>query len=250
MNMYKVVIIEDDRELAQTLESILKTEAPLFEVKGIAPSVAAGEKLINDVKPDIAFCDVELEDGLSFELLEKLPEINFEIVFVTAYSKYAVQAFRFSAIDFVVKPIDPDDIRRVSEKVVKSLSDKNIHERINNLLYNHKADEQDRRIMLQTAGSVYYVPLNEVVRCESDVNYTSFLLSDGRSVLVSKTMGEFEKMLPSFFFRAHRSHLVNLHYVVEVNKRQGVAVLSNKEKIEISVRKKDAFLQAMKSLCN
>ncbi|MBN1927569.1 MAG: response regulator transcription factor [Prolixibacteraceae bacterium] len=247
--MYKVVIIEDDPELALTLENILKKEAPLFEVLGTAPSVKEGERLIKEVEPDIAFCDVELEDGLSFDLLEKLPEINFEIVFVTAYSKYAVQAFHYSAIDFVVKPIDPDDIRRVSEKIVKSLSDKSIQERIKNLLYNNKANEQDQRIMLQTASSVYYVPLKEVVRCESDVNYTSFLLSDGRSVLVSKTMGEFEKILPSFFFRAHRSHLVNLHFVVEVKKRQGLAVLSNNEKIEISVRKKDAFLQAMKNLC-
>lgn len=246
--MYKVVIIEDDRELAQTLESIIKTEAPFLEVKGIAPSISLGQKLIAEVNPDIAFCDVELEDGLSFDLLEKLPAINFEIIFVTAFSKYAVNAFRYSAIDFIVKPVDPDDIRRVSEKAIKSLSEKNIQERINNLLYNNKASELNQRIMLQTAGSVYFVPLNEVVRCESDINYTQFILKDGRSILVSKTIGEYEKIMPSNFFRAHRSHLLNLHYVTEVKKRKGVAILSNKEKIEISVRKKDAFLQAMKDI--
>jgi len=247
--MYKVVIIEDDAELAQTLAIVLRNEAPLFELKGIAPSIAEGEKLINEVKPDVAFFDVELQDGLSFELLQKLPSIDFEIIFVTAFSHYAINAFQYSAIDFVVKPVDPDDIRRASERAVESLSKKNIDERIKNLLFNQNQNQQEQRIVLQTAGSMHVVKVKDIIRCESDINYTTFYLNEGKPIVVSKTMGEFERMLPSFFFRAHRSHLINLNYVVEVKKRNGIAVLSNNEKIEVSARKKEAFLQALKDFC-
>jgi len=247
--MYKVIIIEDDIELAQTLAKVLSIEAPFFELKGIAPSIAEGEKLINEVKPDVAFFDVELKDGLSFELLEKLPKIDFEIIFVTAFSHYAINAFQYSAIDFVVKPIDPDDIRRASERAVESLSKKNIAERIQNLLFNRTKESTEQRLMLQTAGSVHFVKISDIIRCESDINYTTFFLSTGKSIMVSKTMGEFERLLPAFFFRAHRSHLINLNYVVEVKKRSGIAILSNNEKIEVSFRKKEAFLNALKDFC-
>jgi two-component system LytT family response regulator len=247
--MYKSIIIEDDIELAQTLAKIISVEAPSFELMGIAGSIAEGEKLIAEVKPDVAFFDVELKDGLSFELLEKLPKIDFEIVFVTAYSHYAINAFQYSAIDFVVKPIDPDDIRRASERALESLSKKNIDERIKNLLFNRSNENSEQRIVLQTAGSVHVVKVKDIIRCESDINYTTFYLSDGKSIVVSKTMGEFERILPPYFFRAHRSNLINLNYVVEVKKRSGIAILSNNEKIEISSRKKDAFFQALKNFC-
>lgn len=249
MQMYKVVIIEDDAELAQTLAKVLSVEAPFFELKGIAPSIEEGEKLILDVNPDVAFFDVELKDGLSFELLEKLPRIDFEIIFVTAFSHYAINAFKYSAIDFVTKPIDPDDIRRASERAVESLSKKDIDQRIKNLLFNRTQDQKEQRIVLQTAGSMHVVKVNDIIRCESDINYTTFYIEGAKPIVVSKTMGEFEKLLPSNFFRAHRSHLLNLNYVVEVNKRNGMAILSNNEKIEVSVRRKDEFIKALKEFC-
>jgi len=235
--MYKVVIIEDDVELAQTLAKVLSVEAPFFELKGIAPSIEEGEKLILDVKPDVAFFDVELKDGLSFELLEKLQTIDFEIIFVTAFSHYAINAFQYSAVDFVVKPIDPDDIRRASERAIESLSKKDIDERIKNLLFNRNQDQKEQRIVLQTAGSMHVVKVKDIIRCESDINYTTFHLNTGNPIVVP------------YFFRAHRSHLINLNYVVEVKKRTGIAILSNNEKIEISSRKKESFLNALKDFC-
>lgn len=248
--MYKVIIIEDDIEIAQTLAKIISIEAPFFELKGIAPSIVDAEKLIAEVNPDVAFCDVELQDGLSFEIFEKLSSINFEVVFVTAYSHYALNAFQYSAIDFVVKPIDPDDIRRASQRAVESLSKKNIDERIHNFLSNRNQELSDQHIILQTAGSMHFVKINDIIRCESDVNYTTFHINNGKSILVSKTMGEFEKMLPSCFCRIHRSHLVNLNCVLEVKKKSNVVILSNGDKIDISSRKKDAFLQVLKDFCN
>lgn len=247
--MYKVVIIEDDAELAQTLANIISIEAPFFVLKGIAPSIAEGEKLINEVKPDVAFFDVELKDGLSFELLEKLPSIDFEIIFVTAFSHYAINAFQYSAIDFVVKPVDPDDIQRASKRAVDRLTKKDINERIQNLLFNRNQDQQEQRIVLQTAGSMHVVKVKDIIRCESDINYTTFYLNEGKPIVVSKTMGEFERLLPASFFRVHRSHLINLNYVVEVKKRTGIAILANNEKIEVSSRKKESFLQALKDFC-
>ncbi len=247
--MYKAVIIEDDFELAQTLAKVLSIEAPFFELKGIAPSIAEGEILINEVKPDVAFFDVELEDGLSFELLKKFPSIDFEIIFVTAFSHYAINAFQYSAIDFVVKPVDPDDIQRASKRAIDMLAKKDINERIQNLLFNRNQEPLNHRILLQTAGSVHCVQIKDIIRCESDVNYTTFYLDNAKPIVVSKTLGEFERLLPPYFFRAHRSHIINLNYVAEVKKRSGIAVLLNNEKIEISSRKKEAFLQAIKDFC-
>jgi two-component system LytT family response regulator len=247
--MYKAIIIEDDLELAQTLAKIISIEAPSFDLMGIAASISEGEKLINEIKPDVAFFDIELKDGMSFELLEKLPKIDFEIIFVTAFSNYAINAFQYSAIDFVVKPIDPDDIRRASERAVEALSKKNIDERIKNLLFNRNHENSEQRIVLQTAGSVHVVKVKDIIRCESDINYTTFYIADGKSIVVSKTIGEFERILPPYFFRTHRSNLINMNYVVEVKKRSGIAILSNNEKIEISSRKKDAFMQALKDFC-
>lgn len=250
MTKYKIVIIEDDSELAQTLAKIINIEVPFFEIKGIAPSIVEGKRLIQEIKPDIAFFDVELKDGLSFDLLENIPEIDFEIIFVTAYSHYAINAFHYSAIDYIVKPIDPDDIRKASERAINSLLKRNIDERIKNLLFNQKQEQSEQRIMLYTADSLHFVKVKDIVRCESDINYTTFHLNNRKTIVVSKTMGEFERILPPCFFRIHRSHLINLSYVVEVKKKNNIAILSNNDRIEISIRKKDAFLQALKDICS
>jgi two-component system LytT family response regulator len=247
--MYKVVIIEDDAELAQTLAKVIGNEAPFFEIKGIAPSIAEGEKLIAEVDPDVAFFDVELSDGLSFDLLERLPSVRFEIIFVTAFSNYAFNAFKYSAIDFVTKPIDPEDIRRASERAIQSIEKNNIDQRVRTLLLNRKQDQLEQHIVLQTAISLHIVKVKNIIRCESDVNYTTFYLTDGKSIVVSRTLGEFEKILPSCFFRVHRSHLINLNFVLEVKKQIGIVILSNNEKVEFSLRRKDAFLQALKEFC-
>jgi two-component system, LytTR family, response regulator len=248
--MYNVIIIEDDRNLAQALIKVIHDVAPQFEIKGTAPSIEEAKLLIETIKPDIAFMDVELQDGLSFELLEQIPEITFEVIFVTAFSQYAIDAFKYSAIDFILKPIDPDDIALAAKKVTRSLEMKDIDLRIKNLLYNKTQEPVNQRIILQTSGSVHYVKMKDIIRCESDVNYTTFFLTEGKPIVVSKTIGEFERMLPPYFFRTHRSHLVNLNYIEEVKKRTGIVILSNKEKIEISSRRKEAFLEALKEYFN
>ena len=246
--MYKVIIIEDEKDLAETLIKIINEVAPQCKVMGVAPSIKEAKLLIEETNPDIAFFDVELEDGLSFELLEKIPEINFEIIFVTAYSNYALNAFKYSAIDFVVKPIDCDDIKRATERAFKSLKDKDINQRIKNLLQNKNESTENQRIILPTSDSIHYVKIKEIVRCESDINYTSFHLLDGKKVLVSQTLGEYEKILPDFFFRAHRSHLINLKFITEFKKKTNIIHLSNNEKIPVSFRKKDALITALKRL--
>ncbi len=247
--MYKAIIIEDDPVLAQTLARIIKAEAPYFELKGEAPSIVAAKKLIAEVQPDVAFCDVELQDGLSFQLLSELGKIDFEVIFVTAYGHYAIDAFRYSAIDFVLKPVDPDDIREASERALESLGKKNFNERMQNFLFNRNQAPTEQKIILQTTNSTHYVPIREIVRCEADINYTKFFLNCGKTVMVSKTMAEFEKMLPVNFFRVHRSHLLNLNYVQEFKKKSNLVVLTNNEKIEISTRKREAFLEALQNLC-
>jgi two-component system LytT family response regulator len=244
--MYNILIVEDELKLALSLKTVLGMVAQNCQVTAIAASIMEARQLIDDLSPDIVFLDVELSDGLSFDLLEQLPEITFEIVFVTAHSNYALNAFKYSAIDFVVKPIDPDDIENAVLRAIDSISKKDIGQRIKLLLQNKNESPANQRIILQTADSVYYVPIKDIVHCESDINYTTFYTADAKSIVVSKTLGDFEKILPSFFYRVHRSHLVNLNFVSQVKKRTGECVLFNEQKIPVSSRKMESLLLALK----
>lgn len=245
--MLKVIILEDENKAACMLQDCIKAVAPDCEIVGVASTLKEGKELILNTDIDLAFFDIELPDGHSFDLLAELPEINFDIIFTTAYSKYAVNAFQYSAIDFVVKPITPESISNAIEKAKKSFYFKQMSEKISNLVENRNRSDEEKRIILQCADSIYYATIKDIVRCQSDNNYTHIVLNNGENILVSKPLIEYEQMLPPFlFFRSHQSHIVNLSYISQIKKRTYQIVLKNGDIIQLATRKKDQLIEAMK----
>lgn len=246
--MLKVIIIEDENKASQMLQDCIKLVAPDCSVEGIATNLKDGKKLIETIKPDLAFLDVELPDGHSFDLLAELQKIDFGIIFTTAHGKYAVNAFKYSAIDFVIKPITPDAIKNAIEKANESLYVKQMSEKINNLVANRNRDEKEKKILLQCADTIYFATISEIVHCQSDNNYTNVFLNNGDKILISKTIKEFEQLLPNTqFFRTHQSHIVNLSYINQIKKRTYQIILKNGDTIQLATRKKEELLNVMKN---
>lgn len=246
--MLKIIILEDEKKSACMLQDCIKMVAPDCSIEGIATNLKEGYDLILRTNPDLAFFDVELPDGHSFDLLAELPEINFDIIFTTAHSKYAVSAFKYSAIDFIIKPITPDAISDAIEKAKKSIYFKQMSAKINNLVENRKRPDEEKKIILQCADTIHFATINEIVRCQSDNNYTHIILSNSENILVSKPLKEYEQLLPqSLFFRTHQSHIVNLSYISQIKKRTFQIVLKNGDIIQLATRKKDKLIEAMKS---
>ncbi len=241
--MIKAVIIDDEAESRNVISNIVKNYGTDIEIAGEADNVASGVKLIKKTNPDLVFLDVQMPDGTGFTLLEKFAKITFQVIFVTAYEQYAIKAIKFSAIDYILKPIDPQLLIEAVEKVKKLSPEKNqAFERINNLLKNSK---NISKIALPTLNGYRFVKVQYIVRCESDNNYTIFYLQTNEKIIVTRTLKEYEEMLKNdSFVRVHQSHLINLNHVEQYIKGDGgTAVMSDGSEVEISRRKKELFLK-------
>ena len=240
-------LLVDDEELARkNLEVLLNDYCPQINVLGTASNIMEAEKFIHSNQIDVLFLDIEMPNGSGFELLEKLgTEVDFKIIFITAYHEYALKAFRFSAVDYLLKPIDPDDLVAAVSKA-KGGKDKEASKKIEALLENLKRDgDALNKIALPSMEGLQFVELNEIMYCESQDNYTRFFLTDGRRIMVSKTIKHFEDMLDSSkFYRVHRSNIINLKYIDKYVKGEGgYVVLKQGPRIPVSRRRKEGFLQ-------
>ncbi len=245
--MLNIAIIEDEKKIADSLSSIIKNSAPDCNIVAYADSIESGLRLFATYKVDFAFFDVELKDGLSFKILEQLPSIDFRIVFVTAHSHYAINAFEYSALDYIVKPIHVDCVLRAITRAKKACQDKQATSNISFLLDNLNQSKENQKIILQTAETNHYVQLKEIVRCESENNYCNIILNSGEKILVSKPLKEYEKLLPcKCFFRVHQSHLINLNYIKQIKKRLYKIILSNGDKVPLASRRKEELTEKMK----
>ncbi len=246
--MLKTIIIEDEANEARMLQDCIQLVASECDVLGVATTLTEAKFLINKTNPDLAFFDVELPDGKSIDMLADMKEINFGIIFTTAHSRYAINAFQLSAIDFVIKPITPKLITYAIEKAKKAIYFKEMQEKINNLIYNNTHPDDEKKIVLQCADSIYYVNVKDIVHCKADNNYTLFVLNNGSSIMVSKTIKEFEHLLPaSIFFRTHQSHIVNLNYISQIKKKSLEIHLKNNDIVHLATRKKDQLMDILKS---
>ena len=243
---YRVVLIEDEPKAREQLR-ILVTGYSEFEVVGEAGSLAEADQVCQSLKPELVFCDVMLPGGTIFDWLLKLKKIDFDLIFITSFQDFAIQAFRLAAVDYLLKPLDPADfqaaIGRFLEKKESQVA------QIQSLLQNLKAPKEKVKIALPTLHGYLFVEIKEVIRCESDNTYTTFFLKDKRKILVSRTLKETEGMLENFgFFRVHNSHLINLEEVVEYLKGEGGQVkLSDGSTVDVSRRRKEEFLEKVKS---
>ena len=247
---YRVLIVEDEVHQQELLCSHLQ-DFPEFQVLGIASSIGEGKSMLEKFAPDLAFMDVMLPPYTSFDLLQSLDIIPFDIIFTTSFEEYAVRAFRLSAIDYLLKPVDKDELAAALEKFKqkKSVVESAVH--IKNLLNNLNAPQANQaNVALPTLTGFVFVPVKDIVRCEADDAYTTFFTRDKRKIIVSKVLKECEQMLVDYrFFRVHHSHLINLDCVTEYIKGEGgIIIMADGSHIDVSRRRRDEFLRQLKKI--
>lgn len=249
--MINAVIVEDEKKSREVLQALVKANCPDINILGTAESVAEGEALIRSVKPRLVFLDIEMADGSGFDLLEKVPNSGFDVIFTTASDAHALRAIKYSAIDYLLKPIDGDELKTAVDKIRAKETDNSNLENLKFLLQNfRKPNEQYSKITLPTGNAYEIVNVKDIIRCEADGSYTSFFLENKKKLLVSASLKHYEDLLPADdFIRVHHHHLVNMNHVVRFLKADGgYAVMSDGTQIEISRRKKDAFLQRLNKM--
>jgi two-component system LytT family response regulator len=231
------LIVDDEVSNRENLQQLLQRYAPDVNVCALAEDVDQALKSIAQQRPELVFLDIQLQGQSGFDLLKQLDEINFEIIFVTAYDQYGIQAVKFAALDYLLKPIDIDELTIAISKARKAIQRKQKNERLNYLLEYLKDDNQVKaRIALPMFGETRYVNINDIVRCEADNTYTRFLLTGGEQILVSKTLKEYADMLANYgFIRTHQSHLVNMAYIKSwLREDGGSLLLTDHTKIPVS----------------
>ena len=241
----KTIIIDDEEDGRLVLASLLKLYCPKVEVLGMFSSASEGIKGIEEIKPDLIFLDIDMPIMNGFSMLEKLASIDFAVIFVTAYNHYAIKAIKFSALDYLLKPIDEKELTMAVNKCIQERDSKE-NERLSFFIKNQKNDIQAlTQMALPIRDGYIFANVNDIVRCEGDGNYTLVLFQNGEKQLVSKTLKEFETNLAHHnFVRIHKSHLINLKYVKKYTRGEGGSVLlTDNTEIEVSRRSKEAFLK-------
>ncbi|RLD51883.1 MAG: DNA-binding response regulator [Bacteroidetes bacterium] len=247
--MFKAAVIDDEANARKNLITIINNYCDDINIVGQAENVKSGQKLILNKKPDIVFLDIEMPDGTGFDLLEKIPKRNFSLIFTTGHNDFALKAFQFNAVDYILKPVDIEDVINAVNKA-KQIQKPELSEKIIKQLLISVKEKTNKKIILKTAETVFIVKVEEIIRCESDRGYTTFFIKDGKKIVISKNLKEYELLLKDFnFFRTHNSHLVNLNYVKQFQKTDGgQLIMKDNSKIPVSVRKKEAVLYKLENL--
>jgi two-component system LytT family response regulator len=251
--MLKAVIVEDEKNSQELLKELIAEYCEGVNVVDVAGSVADALDALDTHKPDLVFLDIELPDGDGFQVLEKASDKAFDVIFTTAYDQYAMKAFKFSATDYLLKPVDIDElesaVRRVREKhEAGEAQPAEQSAKLEALIQNLRNVSQPlKRIVLPTSHGFTVVNPDDISRCESDRNYTFIFLTDGRKILVSRTIKEYDEMLRDHnFFRIHQSHLINLNYLKNYTRgRGGYVELTDGTVLDVSARRKSEFLKRM-----
>ncbi|HEX8562692.1 MAG TPA: LytTR family DNA-binding domain-containing protein [Flavobacterium sp.] len=249
--MLRAVVIDDIDTIRKEYVALIKSHCPSITVIGQADSVAAGVRLIRQTSPDLVFLDVEMPDGTGFDLLQSLRPVQFKVIFITGHEDYAVKAFRFSAIDYLLKPLMAAELVEAVKKA-EAYFDKELFDmKLNNLFTNLERPKNLQKLILKTSERIYSVNVQDIVNCESDKNYTTIHFINTPKLVVSTNLKEYETLLaPHDFFRPHKSHLINMAYFDHFIKADGGnrIVMKNKQTIPLSVRKKEEFLTLLDGL--
>lgn len=245
----KTLIIEDEQKSREMLATLVKNNFPQLTIVGLAKNVAEGVEFINTLSPDLIFLDISMPDGTGFDVLEKTQGLKFDIIFTTASDKHALKAIKYSACDYLLKPIDIDELKPTVDKLIEKHSSKSANmptmENLQFLIQNLKrTDDNYNKITLPTGNAYEIVNIKDIIRCEADGSYTNFILTGGKKLMVSASMKHYEDLLPANdFIRIHHHHLININHVLRFLKIDGgYAIMSDNSQLEISRRKKDAFL--------
>lgn len=222
-----------------------------FTIVDEASDVKSAKESIIAHNPELVLLDIDLPDGNAFTLLEQLGNISFKIIFVTAYSEFAVQAFKFSALDYILKPVVSSELLQALDKVTKTMELEEIRTKLDTLLLNIGNQRKKKKLVLKSADSILSVDIADIYFCESEGgSYTRFHLEEQKIILVSRALKEYDSLLSAFnFFRVHKSYLVNLEKIVKYNKQDGGSVLlANQIELPVSTRKRDQFLERFQAI--
>ena len=249
--MIKALIIDDEKHCSDSLEWQIKKYCNGLEIVAVCDTADKGLEQINHLQPELIFLDVEMPIKTGFEMLEELKEVNFDIIFTTAFNQYAIRAIKFGALDYLLKPIDKDELCAAVNKFMNR-SRNDTFKQLNALL-SHIKENNDisfQKIALPTMHSYELVPLNTIIVCESNSNYTNVRLNNGQNILISKTLKQIEELLDMPpFFRVHNSFLVNMQYAIRYLKGEGGSlVLNNDMTIPVSRAKKEELLKLITHL--
>lgn len=245
----KVLILEDDLATQETLAGIVANRFPNFQIIGITAKISEAKSFIENDAPDIVISDIEVEDGLSFDLYEQLNEINFKLIFVTGFNQYALQAFQLCAIDYILKPFDEDDLVEALARTSKYLEGEQISVQLQ-LLKEQLNDTKPKRMIFRTSDQIKMVDLDKIIQLKASGSYTEVLIKDEPKLLVSKNLKEYESIIPQdSFFRSHQSHLINLNHFDHFQKKDGgYIVMNDGSSAPLSARKKNEFFQILENL--
>ena len=242
------IIVEDEFHSRETLKSFLEEYCPEVTVQDTATSVTEAVEKITQLRPDLVFMDIELQTGTGFDVLQKVRHLDFHLIFTTAFEHYAIKAIKFSSIDYLLKPIDLEELIAAVQKVKHLIASENRQNLLENLLSNMQTgSSENRKICLSTAEGIEFIPTREILLCEANGSYTDFHLSDRRKLVVSKNLKEYENMLQDAnFMRVHNSFLINLGEVKKfVRAEGGYIVMNNDKQVSISPVKREEFLKRM-----
>lgn len=247
--MIKAVIIDDESRAVKVLSKLLGKIEDEIEIVATASNVPDGVLAINRSKPDVVFLDIEMPDYSGFELLEFFNNLEFEIIFATAYSEYAIRAFEVSAVDYILKPIQIQKLQAAIDKLKKRISEKNMNQRLSTLKQN-LTEEKIRRLAIPVSDGLLFVDISDISNLLAEGAYTTVWLKDGREILVSKSLKYFEDFLEEHdnFFRTHRSHIVNLNYLKKYSRHESSLTLTNENIVRISKNHKQAFEETVNKM--
>ncbi|MBO73373.1 MAG: DNA-binding response regulator [Flavobacteriales bacterium] len=245
------VIVEDEIPVAKSLETLLDQNDKV-NVLGMAHNVIDARKMILEKKPDLVFCDIQLgKSETGFDLIEQFPEASFKLIFVTAFNEYAIKAFKYSAIDYLLKPVDPEELEEALKRTCKKIEFEEPQKEIQSLIQMMKnPSDKPKKILFKTSEQIKAVDVSSIIRLESESNYTSVYLNDGKKLLVSKSLKEYSDILEErYFFRSHQSHLINLEFFDVYEKNDGGYIkLTDGTTVPVSKRKKSLLFELLESI--
>lgn len=218
----RAILIDDEKNNRENLSWMLSRHCPSVEIISSCASVLEARQAVMELQPELLFLDIQMADGTGFSLLESLPQPSFEVIFVTAYNNYAIQAIKFSALDYLLKPLDPLELIKSVEKAEAIIRHKQDNVRMINLLRNEQRPDKHKKIAVSVSDKIEFIEILSITRCEAESNYTTLYLKSGEKIIASRTLKEFDELLtPYNFLRVHQSHLINLDEVKSFVKADG-----------------------------
>lgn len=245
--MITTIIVDDERHSCEALQILIEDCCPELSVAAVCYSGEEALQKIVSLHPQLVFLDIEMPNMNGFQLLEQLPKIDFELIFTTSYDQYAIKAIKFSALDYLLKPVDREELERAVQKVQKKVNS-TLSQQLEILLQKvNQPSNPVQRIALPTMQGLELVPINSIISCSSNSNYTEFFLTDNRRILVSRTLKETEEMLDGYaFVRVHHSHIVNLNEITKYIKGEGgYLIMTDGSTVDVSRSRKEALMQRL-----